>query len=125
MASSRTNHSMGFNRPTDIHIDSKDRIIITDDMNDRFSIWQVLTKSYLAEHPITDNDVETLKEHIVKLKSEQAKRDKLTKTIGTQKGAEKKNLEEGWNEPKRKRQRVVCPKCRAQYDLVFIGINNK
>jgi len=125
MASSRTNHSMGFNRPTDIHIDSKDRIIITDDMNDRFSIWQVLTKSYLAEHPITDNDVETLKEHIVKLKSEQAKRDKLTKTIGTQKGAEKKNLEEGWNEPKRKRQRVVCPKCQAQYDLVFIGINNK
>ena len=124
-ASSPTNHSMGFNRPTDIHIDSKDRIIISDDMNDRFCIWQILTKSYLAEHPITDKDIENLKEYIATLKSEQAMRNKLTKTIGTQRGAEKKNLEEGWNEPKRKRQRVVCPKCQAQYDLVFIGINIK
>ena len=69
--------------------------------------------------------MENLKEYIAKLKSEQAKRNKLAKTIGTQRGAEKKNLEEGWNEPKRKRQRVVCPKCQAQYDLVFIGINIK
>jgi len=124
MASTHTSHSMGFNRPTDIHIDSKDRIIITDDLNDRFCIWQILTKSYLAEHPITDKDIETLKNYIAKLKSVQAKIDTLAKAIGTNKEAENKKLEKDWNEPKRKRQRVICPKCQSQYDLVFIGINH-
>ena len=125
MASKRTNHSMGFNRPNDIHIDSKDRIFITDDLNNRFCIWQILTKAYLAENPVTDEDIETLKTYIAKLQTEQAERDALTEAIAMQNEEEKKNLEGVWKKPKRKRQRVVCPNCDAQYDLVFIGLDNQ
>jgi DNA-binding beta-propeller fold protein YncE len=127
MASKRTNHSMGFNRPNDIHIDSKDRIFITDDLNNRFCIWQILTKAYLAENPVTDEDIETLKTYIAKLQTEHAERDASTEAIAMQNEEEKKNLEGTGKEPKgkRKRQRVVCPNCDAQYDLVFVGLDNQ
>ena len=125
MASKRTNHSMGFNRPNDIHIDSKDRIFITDDLNNRFCIWQILTKAYLAENPVTDEDIETLKTYIAKLQTEHAERDVSTEAIAMQNEEEKKNLEGVWKKLKRKRQRVVCPNCDAQYDLVFIGLDNQ
>ncbi len=126
MASVRTNHSMGFNRPNDIHIDSKDRIIITDDLNNRFCIWQILTKAYLAENPVTDEDIETLKTYIAKLQTERAKREgALPEEIAGQEEDENKNLEGDWKESKRKRQRVVCPNCGTQYDLVFFGLANQ
>ena len=124
MASSRTSHSMGFNRPNDIHIDSKDRIIITDDLNNRFSIWQLLTKAYLAENPVTDEDIETLKTYIAELQR-RAKEAALTEPIAMQNEEEKKNLEGALKKTKRKRQRVVCPNCNAQYDLVLIGLDNQ
>jgi sugar lactone lactonase YvrE len=125
MASMRTSHSMMFNRPNDIHIDSKDRIIISDDLNNRFCIWQILTKAYLAENPVTDEDIETLKTYIAELHLAHAKKGSLTEAIAMKKEEEKKNLEGAWKEPKRKRQRVVCPNCDAQYVLVFIGLDNQ
>ena len=53
----RTNHLMGFNQPVDIHIDKDDRIYITDQLNRRFSVWQLLTDRYLAEKPILEQDI--------------------------------------------------------------------
>ena len=124
MASRRTNHPMGFSRPSDIHIDSKDRIIITDAQNNRFVMWQILTKAFLAENPVTDKDIETLKRYIAELQK-RAKEGTSTEAIAMQNEEEKKNLEGALKKTKRKRHRVVCPNCDSQYDLVLIGLDNQ
>ena len=124
MASRRTNHPMGFSRPSDIHIDSKDRIIITDAQNNRFVMWQILTKAFLAENPVTDKDIETLKRYIAKLQK-RAKEGTSTEAIAMQNEEEKKNLEGALKKTKKKRHRVACPNCDTQYDLVLIGLDNQ
>lgn len=47
----RTDHALGFSTPTSISIDTNDVIYITDLMNRRFSVWQHLSRNYLARHP--------------------------------------------------------------------------
>ena len=125
MAKEPTNHSMGLNRPNDIHIDSKDRIIITDDLNHRFSVWQVLTKTYLAENPITEDDVEALNNHIEKIKSELAEQRKAKEEITLKDEQDKKVSNESEKKAKKKQRIVVCPSCSKEYALIFIGLGGE
>lgn len=48
----RTNHPLGFSAPSSIHIDKSGKIYIADILNNRISVWQILTDDYLAGHPI-------------------------------------------------------------------------
>ena len=125
MAKEPTNHSMGLYRPNDIHIDSKDRIIITDDLNNRFSVWQVLTKAYLAENPITEDDVVALNNYIEKGKSELAELRKVKKAIALKDEPEKKVFKESEKKAKKKQRKVVCPNCNQEYALIYIGLGGE
>ncbi len=125
MAKEPTNHSMGLYRPNDIHIDSKDRIIITDDLNNRFSVWQVLTKAYLAENPITEDDVVALNNYIEKGKSDLAEQRKAKKAIALNDEPGKKVFKESEKKAKKKQRKVVCPNCNQEYALVFIGLGGE
>jgi len=51
-------HPMGFRAPAAIDIDADDRIYISDRLNQRISIWQYLTPTYLKQHPLTQADLE-------------------------------------------------------------------
>lgn len=51
-------HLLGFTLPTGVSVDRNDRIYISDGMNRRVTIWQLLTPGYLATHPL---DVESLR----------------------------------------------------------------
>ena len=55
-ASHRTNHLLGFWRPSDISIAGDGRIFVADELNKRFSVWQLLTETYLAQNPIGPED---------------------------------------------------------------------
>ena len=125
MAKEPTNHSMGLYRPNDIHIDSKDRIIITDDLNNRFSVWQVLTKAYLAENPITEDDVVALNNYVEKRKYELAEQRKAKKAFALIKTPEKKDIQESEKKAKKKQRKVVCPNCSKEYALIYIGLGGE
>ena len=125
MAKEPTNHSMGLYRPNDIHIDSKDRIIITDDLNNRFSVWQVLTKTYLAENPITEDDLEALNNYIEKRKSELAEQNKAKQASTLIDKQEKKVFNELEKKEKKKQRKVVCPNCNQEYALIYIGLGGE
>ena len=125
MAKEPTNHSMGLNRPNDIHIDSKDRIIITDDLNNRFSVWQVLTQNYLEENPITEDDIEALNNYIEKRKSELAEQRKAKKAITLIDKQENNDHKERAKEVKKKKRKVVCPNCSKEYALIYIGLGGE
>jgi len=125
MTKEPTNHSMGLNRPNDIHIDRKDRIIITDDLNNRFSVWQVLTQTYLAENPITEDDVVALNKYIEKRKSELAEQRKAKKAFALIKKPEKKDIQESEKKVKKKQRKVVCPNCSKEYALIYIGLGGE
>jgi DNA-binding beta-propeller fold protein YncE len=62
---------LSFASPVSIHIDENDRIYIADMILKRFSVWQYLSESYLAAHPITEQDLQRLKEaHVEQIQSE-------------------------------------------------------
>lgn len=48
----KTNHPLGFAAPASIHINKEGRIYITDMMNHRVSVWQIITDDYLRKNPI-------------------------------------------------------------------------
>lgn len=52
--SSQTPFSFGF--PSSIFIDANDRVYIADALKLRFQVWQYLSESYLAQHPITEEE---------------------------------------------------------------------
>jgi DNA-binding beta-propeller fold protein YncE len=56
-AGKATSHVLGFGSPMAISIDAGDRIYIADALEHRFSIWQYLSKGYLAKHPLTEEDI--------------------------------------------------------------------
>lgn len=123
-AKQRTNHLMGFNRPYDIHIDEDDRIFVTDMLNNRISVWQRLTDTYLAENPITQADIKALKEYIRQSKEEYAKNANyydMAAATGQKKqygGEEVAKMEQG---KRKKLQKITCPNCSKEYYLQFIG----
>ena len=55
-----SSHKMGFGMPSSIFIDANDRIYVADSLNKRFSVWQYLSKAYLAKYPVTDKDNDAL-----------------------------------------------------------------
>lgn len=57
----RTSHPLGFSTPAAIAIDAKDRLYITDQLNERISVWQVLSAGYLRERPVTEEDLTGLR----------------------------------------------------------------
>ncbi len=58
----RTTHKIGFSMPIAIHIDNKDRIYIADHLNQRFTVWQYLNKEYLEKRPISESDIELIRQ---------------------------------------------------------------
>jgi len=60
---SRTTHPLGFSSPSSIDIDKKGKIYITDQLNRRLTLWQILTKSYLSKNPVNERD----RQNILKL----------------------------------------------------------
>lgn len=62
----RTEHPLGFSTPTSVFIDSTDRIYIADQTNNRISVWQFLSTSYLGKNPITQKDLDNIQKSIEK-----------------------------------------------------------
>lgn len=58
----RSSHPLGFSTPTGIHVDTQDRIYVTDMLNRRFSVWQYLSDAYLEKHPITEADLAAIED---------------------------------------------------------------
>ena len=66
----RTIHHLGFTFPGSVHIDRNQRVYVSDGMNRRVSIWQMLTPAYLAEHPLDAASLRTAGENLLKLEPE-------------------------------------------------------
>jgi sugar lactone lactonase YvrE len=60
----------GFSVPKAIDIDVNDRIYITESLGHRFTIWQYMSKKYLAKNPYTEGDKEALLDYMEKVKTE-------------------------------------------------------
>lgn len=56
----RTAQALGFGVPAGIFIDPSNRVYIADASNHRFGIWQYFSEAYLAEHPITPEQIKEL-----------------------------------------------------------------
>lgn len=69
----RTTHQLGFTLPTAVFVDGNDRVYISDGMNKRIAIWQMLTPAYLAEHPLDTKTLLDLEKKVRRLKEEQEK----------------------------------------------------
>lgn len=48
---------LGFGTARAIHVDSRDRVHVSDMLNHRFSVWQYLSADYLREQPIAEDDL--------------------------------------------------------------------
>ncbi len=51
----------------------KDRIWVADSLNKRFCVWQLLTATYLTQHPVDKKDMERLVAYIDALQKEYAR----------------------------------------------------
>jgi DNA-binding beta-propeller fold protein YncE len=63
-------HQLGFTLPSSVSIDDNDRIYISDGMNKRITIWQMLTPKYLAEHPLDQEALKRLEEKVMRMSRE-------------------------------------------------------
>jgi sugar lactone lactonase YvrE len=63
----------GFGAPRSIAIDANDRIYIAEATNKRFTIWQYMGESYLAQKPYTAEDRKALIDYAAKLAAEREK----------------------------------------------------
>lgn len=61
---------MGFSTPVAIHIDANDEIFVADFAAGRFSHWRYLSKSALANHPITDEELELINKALSPIEKE-------------------------------------------------------
>lgn len=68
-----TGGAFGFGSPRGIAIDANDRIHITEATNRRFTIWQYMSKAYLARQPYTAEDRQALIDYTNKLAKEREK----------------------------------------------------
>jgi sugar lactone lactonase YvrE len=72
----RSSHPMSFSNPSSIFIDRNDRLYITDLVNKRFSVWQYLTGAYLAQHPVTEADLQAIRDEAKRIQELQQKQQK-------------------------------------------------
>lgn len=63
-------HQLGFALPTAIHIDTMDRVYVSDGLNRRITIWQMLTPAYLADHPLDTESLRRLEEKVLRIQKE-------------------------------------------------------
>jgi DNA-binding beta-propeller fold protein YncE len=70
LGGARTGHQLGFTLPTTVYIDRNDRVYISDGMNKRITIWQMLTPAYLAEHPLDVEALQKIEEKVLRLQKE-------------------------------------------------------
>lgn len=63
----RSLHPLGFTLPSAVFVDHNDRVYITDGMNRRLTIWQMLTPEYLAENPLDTESLRKVEEKILRL----------------------------------------------------------
>jgi len=68
----RTAHQLGFTLPGAIHIDQNDRVYISDGMNKRITIWQMLTDEYLAKHPLDKEALQEIEKKVLRIQKEKA-----------------------------------------------------
>ena len=66
-------HQLGFTLPSSVYLDANDRIYVSDGMNKRVTIWQMLTPQYLAEHPVDQDALKKLEEKVIRLGEEREK----------------------------------------------------
>lgn len=69
LGSGRTSHPVGFSLPTAMAIDQTDRIYVVDRLNRRVAVWQYLSQVYLRDHPITEGDLDLLRERVKELEA--------------------------------------------------------
>ena len=67
----RTTHHLGFTFPSGVYIDRNQRVYVSDGMNRRVSIWQMLTPEYLAEHPLDVGSLREAGEKLQEIKPEE------------------------------------------------------
>jgi len=60
----KSRHAMGFTNPVQIFISPSDRIYIIDNFLGRISVWQYLDERYLAEHPVTEEQLEMIRQRL-------------------------------------------------------------
>lgn len=59
--SRRDGSALSLDSPAGLFVSASGQILIADRLRRRFSIWQLLTPQYLAEHPITAEDLQRIK----------------------------------------------------------------
>ncbi|PLX81373.1 MAG: hypothetical protein C0615_00030 [Desulfuromonas sp.] len=64
---------LGLAKPASVFIDVQNRLYITDKRNKRLIVWQILNEDYLANAPITAEDISKLKSYLAKAKESQNK----------------------------------------------------
>lgn len=67
LGSGRTKHPVGFSLPTALAIDQGDRVYVVDRLNQRVAVWQYLSKDYLLNNPVTEEDLEVLRKRVSEL----------------------------------------------------------
>lgn len=55
-----TDHPIGFSTPTALSIAADGTLYVTEQLNGRFSVWQILNDSYLQRRPLTAGDLADL-----------------------------------------------------------------
>ncbi len=65
-----TTHQLGFTSPSTVFIDRNDRVYISDGMNKRVTIWQMLTPAYLAENPLDAGALKRIEEKVLRIQKE-------------------------------------------------------
>lgn len=70
LGGSRSTHQLAFTLPTAVFIDSRDRVYISDGMNRRVTIWQMLTPAYVAEHPLDQDALQKIEEKVLRLQKQ-------------------------------------------------------
>lgn len=63
-------HQLGFTLPSSVFIDDNDRIYISDGMNKRITIWQMLTPKYLAKHPLDREALQEIEKKVLRIRQE-------------------------------------------------------
>lgn len=62
----RSGAALGFGTPTGIFIDRNNRVYIADGTNRRFGVWQYFSEAYIAEHPLSAEELKKLDPYIKK-----------------------------------------------------------
>lgn len=65
----RSTHKMAFSSPTAIHITPTDEVYVSDVAYRRFSRWQYLSQKYLADHPLTQAELDLISAQTGNVKS--------------------------------------------------------